>query len=190
MGLEVASSIPQLVTTNPVAGDPLGQSDDHIRLIKTVLRNTPLVIDRAYDEYTSNVDLTSPIPLDDTIPQNTEGTQILSASITPKATTSRIRISFQCQFMCGSTGINAVAAVFNNSTANALRSNFATNSALGFAETLSLVYEYSPGSTSAQTYNIRVGPQVATAIRLNGTGSSRMLGGSMAATLILEEIAV
>lgn len=37
MALESASSISDLVATNPVAGDPVAQGDDHIRLLKTVM---------------------------------------------------------------------------------------------------------------------------------------------------------
>jgi hypothetical protein len=41
MGLESATYISQLVETNPVgATDPKSQGDDHIRLIKAVLKNT------------------------------------------------------------------------------------------------------------------------------------------------------
>ena len=38
MGVESASYISQLVDTNPVVGDPVGEGDDHLRLIKTVLK--------------------------------------------------------------------------------------------------------------------------------------------------------
>lgn len=38
MGLEATTTIAGLVQTNPVAGDELGKSDDHLRLIKTVLK--------------------------------------------------------------------------------------------------------------------------------------------------------
>ena len=38
MGIETASYISQLVDTNPVVGDPVGEGDDHLRLIKTVLQ--------------------------------------------------------------------------------------------------------------------------------------------------------
>jgi microcystin-dependent protein len=40
MALETASTINQLVVTNPAATDGLGQADDHIRLIKAALQNT------------------------------------------------------------------------------------------------------------------------------------------------------
>ena len=38
MGLESASYISELDDTNPVVGDPVGEGDDHLRLIKTVLQ--------------------------------------------------------------------------------------------------------------------------------------------------------
>jgi len=40
MGVETASYITQLVSTNPVVGDPVGEGDDHIRMVKTVLKNS------------------------------------------------------------------------------------------------------------------------------------------------------
>lgn len=40
MGLEAATLISQLVTTNPVGGDAESQGDDHLRLIKAVLQGT------------------------------------------------------------------------------------------------------------------------------------------------------
>jgi len=38
MGIESASYISQLVDTNPLVSDAVGQGDDHLRLIKTVLQ--------------------------------------------------------------------------------------------------------------------------------------------------------
>lgn len=38
MALETADFINQLVTTNPTGGDPKGQGDDHLRLLKRVLK--------------------------------------------------------------------------------------------------------------------------------------------------------
>lgn len=40
MALESATNISDLVTTNPTAGDPKSQGDDHLRLLKTVLKNS------------------------------------------------------------------------------------------------------------------------------------------------------
>jgi hypothetical protein len=147
------------------------------------------VVQSAYAEYTANADLSAAIPLDDTIPQITEGTQILSAAITPSSTTSKIRARFQCQFIDNTAARNAMAALFLNSRTDALRTAFSSSGGAGFAQVITLEHEHIPGATTAQTYSIRVGPQGGT-IRLNGTGTARLFGGSSAATLVLEEIKV
>lgn len=163
-------------------------SKDNSSLSRATLGFTAAVIDRAYAEYTSNADISTVIPLDDTIPQVGEGTQILSAAITPKSTSSRIRIRFQCEFVCGGTGVALIAAAFANGAANAIKATYNTNSAAGFSQQVILEFEYAPASLTAQTITIRVGPSSST-VRLNGTASGRLLGGTMASTLILEEIA-
>lgn len=40
MGLEAGTYVNDLVATNPVAGDPQSQGDDHLRLLKSTLRTT------------------------------------------------------------------------------------------------------------------------------------------------------
>jgi hypothetical protein len=47
MGLETATYIPSLVTSNPDGGDQRSTADDHIRLLKSVLRRTFPLLDGA-----------------------------------------------------------------------------------------------------------------------------------------------
>ena len=47
MALESASFIDDLVETNPVGGDPITQGDDHLRLLKAVLKGTFPGLDEA-----------------------------------------------------------------------------------------------------------------------------------------------
>lgn len=147
------------------------------------------VIDRAYAEYTANAALTATIPSDDTIPQNTEGTQILSVSFTPKSATSRVRLRFQGEFALSSANQSGVAAIFSSASANALRATITTAAGADFAEPLVVEHEYVPGVTTAITFSVRVGPNAAVTMRMNGVTSGRLLGGSLGATLVIEEIA-
>ena len=39
MGLEVADWIDELISANPTVADPISQGDDHVRLVKQVLKN-------------------------------------------------------------------------------------------------------------------------------------------------------
>lgn len=148
------------------------------------------VVDRAYAEYTANTSLTTTIPYDDTIPQNSEGTQVLSASLTPKKTTNRVRVTvLGFATADGVTGGLVLAALFRNSTADAINATGAacltTTNGL---QNLVMGYEDSPGSVSAQTYNVRVGPNAAGNARVNGTSAGRLFGGVARMVLILEEL--
>jgi len=145
------------------------------------------VINRAYSSYTANADLSTTIPFDDTIPQINEGTQILSVTLTPKFTTSRIRLRFQGDFSV-TVGVQGAAAALFDGSASAISSRFLVPASTGQVAVL-LEHEYVSGVTSAITYTLRVGAQT-NSIRLNGSASARLGGGSQAATLIAEEILV
>jgi hypothetical protein len=154
---------------------------------RTTLGFTGAIVDRAYAEYTANADLTAAIPYDDTIPQNTEGTELLTATITPKATSNRVRIRFS-GFAESNGNVNVTVALFKDDGADAIQARGQVMWG-GSPEQVLLEYEHVPGTTSAVTYKIRVGPN-ASGIRFNGRPTTRIYGGVAAATLVLEEIAI
>ncbi|MFN9113683.1 MAG: hypothetical protein ACK5XN_26740, partial [Bacteroidota bacterium] len=147
------------------------------------------IVDRAFASYTTNTALSTSLPFDDTIPQNTEGTQILSASITPKTTTNRVRVRFTAMFgTANAGGGHCSAAFFLNSTVNAIHATTAYVAATSVAASISEEWEFVPGATSAQTIAVRVGGNGFT-MAVNGVdGSTRRFGGVAAATLVLQEI--
>lgn len=155
---------------------------------RTALGFTAPVIDRAYAEYTANADLTVSIPADDTIPQNTEGTQIISLSFTPKSTTNRLRLRFRGEVALAAAG-SAGAAIFSSASANALRAGYVYLGNLNSPGELVLEHEFVPATTSALAFTVRVGPLGSGTARMNGTTAGRVFGGAMAATLVIEEIA-
>lgn len=146
------------------------------------------VVQRVYAESTTYSTLTTTIPYDDTIPQITEGTELLTASITPKSATNRIRIRFQAWGTL-SNGQNSIAALFVDATANALDAMVLRGVAGGDPKLWFIEYEESAGSTSARTYRIRLGPGAAASLYINGDSSSRLMGGVARSTLIVEEVA-
>lgn len=145
-----------------------------------------MVINTASDSYTTHAALTTVIPFDDTIPQNTEGTEILSAAITPSAAANTIRVSFSC-FAVVDADVNFSAALFKDSDVNALQATTARNPTAGYMAQLSFQFEHSPATTSAVTYKIRAGPTSGT-MYINGNTANRRFGGAAAAILRLEEI--
>lgn len=67
MSLESGTYISDLVTTNPTSGDPRGQGDDHLRLLKSVLQNTLPVTGRAwrFPRFSSKITSFNPASTDD-----------------------------------------------------------------------------------------------------------------------------
>jgi hypothetical protein len=143
------------------------------------------VVDSAHATYATNASLTNVLPLDDTVPFITEGTEILSLSITPKSATNKLRCRFSGQAAIAAAG-NIVVAMFQGSTC--IDAQYTSPQTGGEGSTLVLETEYTPGSTSVQTISVRVGPGSAGTVRMNGTHVGRFLGGASNATLIVEEI--
>jgi hypothetical protein len=156
---------------------------------------------RAYSTYATNTDLTTELPYDNSIPQNTEGTEIISQAITLKRADSRVRARFTAHGLsvssAGDDGRPWSAALFIDSTADALaaaaagdvtQNQFSTSA--GGANVLVLEFEHAPGSVGPFTYKIRVGPTSGDTLRLNGNPAGRKFGGVSVATLVLEEVYV
>jgi hypothetical protein len=150
--------------------------------------STQVIVDRAYAVYPTNANLSAAIPFDDTIPQSTEGVQILSASITPKSTTNRIRVRFQGEISSAGAARFAAALFSTVGGANALATDLTTVPTASGAGKFALEFEHVPGTTAAQTYTIRTGDGSTTTHRFNGSDTARLFGGTMGATLVLEEI--
>lgn len=145
------------------------------------------VVNRAYVEYLTNAALTTATPIDDTIPQVGEGTEILSVALTPKTTTNRIRARFTGAGSLSVAGNTLTAHMHVNAGANAVRATTVSSPNINYVMNLAMEYEYVPGATSAQTISVRIGPNAGTA-RMNGTAAARLLGGVMGCVLTLEEI--
>lgn len=102
---------------------------------------------------------TTVIPLDGTIPQQTEGTEVLTVAITPTDSSNRLIIYFN-SIMGQGTPSNGTIALFQDATANALTAtrSFGSSTALNFSDNSTLIYTMTAGTTSSTTFKIRIGP--------------------------------
>ncbi|ARM12140.1 MULTISPECIES: hypothetical protein [Rhizobium] len=155
---------------------------------------TGAVVDSVSASYAANATLTAVIPRDDTAPQITEGTEILTLTITPKSVTNKLRCRFRGQVSRSAAG-TVIAAIFatgtsiNGTAADARNAVGVTVVSADQAFMSSVEVDFVPGITTAVTISVRVGPDaVAGTARLNGSTAGRLLGGVSAATLVVEEI--
>lgn len=156
----------------------------YIDLLREDLPSISRVVQCLQTTYSANVDLTQQIPLDDTIPLITEGTQVLSQDIVLAAPNKVL-----CQVcMWGqgdSNGTVFIISIFRGTTCIQAMGGNCDNlsSAVG---SYSVNFLDSPG-VGAQTYSVRVGANNGL-FRLNGAMSGRLFGGATACTLTLMEI--
>ena len=131
---------------------------------------------------------TTIFPEDDTIPQNTEGDEFMTLSITPKSATSTLNIEAHIFYSC-TNSTRGGAGLFKDSDANALAftSNFIKDTtSMG---NMQVFFSETSGSTSARTYKIRCGNiQTSGTFTFNGQGGARKFGGTVLSTIRILEI--
>ncbi len=129
--------------------------------------------------------------IDDTIPQNTEGTEVLVASaFTPTNASNRLRIEFWAPCISNSVSNHKTAiALFQDSTADAIAVTGATSltDSRGW-----LVHEMAAGTTSATTFKIRISNENGGTTYVNSSSSNltRSYGGISKARIRITEIKV
>jgi hypothetical protein len=124
--------------------------------------------------------------MDSTIPQNTEGDQYLSVTITPTSATNRLKIEVNVFFTANGASW-VVAAVFQDSVVNALKAFAAYQNINGGSAIPSFWFTMVAGTTSATTFKLRCGPDVTRAIYFNGSSSAGFFGGVMGSGLKVTE---
>lgn len=127
---------------------------------------------------------------DDTIPQNTEGFEVMTCSITPNASANKLLI--QANICIGYQNADlgyGIIALFQDSIANALAA-VQTGRSL-YAAVRSLTHKMNAGTTSPITFKIRVGGTWAGTYYVNSqmNASSRFGGGVSSSTLTIIEYA-
>jgi hypothetical protein len=130
---------------------------------------------------------TTVIPNDDTIPQNTEGSEIATVTITPKATTHKLFIQFH--FMGQISSADGAWAIFQDSTANALAAGYLNRSGVSNANAMSTSggFMMAAGTTSATTFKLRCGPNSGGTLAVNGGTNGRDFGGVSACWIRVTE---
>jgi hypothetical protein len=135
-------------------------------------------------EYNSG---TTVIPLDDTIPQNTEGDEYMTLAITPTSASSKLLIEINA-LLGSSTAKWIIGAIFQDTTADALAGGYFYEPNGGAAKELTIRHYMTAGTTSATTFKFRAGVHTSGTLYFNGV-TARYLGGVAASSITITEIA-
>lgn len=133
---------------------------------------------------------TSAIPVDDTIPQNTEGAEFMTLSITPHDANSFLLVEVTL-IADAATGLNTlVAALFRDSTADAIAAaHVCTPNSANKQVTIHFLSSLENSNAAASTtFKVRGGISGSVTMTFNGTNTTRNYGGVMASGITIYEI--
>lgn len=130
---------------------------------------------------------TTTIPFDDSIPQITEGTEFITASITPQSSENRLTIEAVLYFTSSDAARHLIAALFQDATASALATSSEYIDAADGSTLLILRHEMAAGTIGATTFRIRAGTDSAATVTFNGVGGLRRFGGVTVSSLKVSE---
>ncbi|MBE7413838.1 MAG: hypothetical protein HS130_00865 [Deltaproteobacteria bacterium] len=129
------------------------------------------------------------IPIDDTIPQNTEGDQYMQLAITPQDETHKLIIEVVALFAGNSGNARITGALFKNSEANAIAvQTFGPNNSGNAAGVFKMKHIMIAGTTDEITFKFRAGPSSSYTITFNGESGARLFGGVAASSITITEV--
>jgi len=132
---------------------------------------------------------TTVLPKDDTIPQKTEGTEMLTLAITPTNANNKLLIVVH-GFWGTTTADWLTVALFQDTTANALAASANYEQGANATNAKGVTHFMTAGTTSETTFKVRVGNKSSATSSMNGINSGRLFGGIMGSGITITEIAV
>lgn len=129
---------------------------------------------------------TTTTPIDDTIPQNTEGTEFATLAITPTDANNILYIDV-VMHLSPSTAAWIIVALHQDSVADAIAASmqFIATTAGG---PICFRHKMIAGTTSPTTFKVRAGMHTAGTLTFNGIVGARSLGGVLASSITIEEV--
>ena len=133
---------------------------------------------------------TTIVPLDDSIPQKTEGIEFMTLAITPKHASNKLKIEVNAILSYSADAVIATL-LFQDSTANALASDMLWSLGTGTRNIASSFTHYmAAGTTSETTFKVRAGGDNAGTLTFNGRAGGRVYGGTLASSITITEYSV
>lgn len=126
------------------------------------------------------------IPADDTIPQKTEGFQVLSQAITPTSATNIILVEVVV-FCSATTAQPITVALFQDTTTNALAAVETYQAQANGMVTIPLHFKMTSGTTSSTTFKVRIGSNGGV-VNVNGANAVRRYGGVGTSSIFVTEL--
>lgn len=143
-------------------------------------------VQHVYSRTTAVVTCATAVAMDNTKPQQTEGDEVLTVTITPKSASNILSICF-ASWGSNTTNSSGVVAFYQDATADSIAaSNLGTLTA-GYQVPVTLTHEMVAGTTSSTTFKARVGSIGGTFYVNSNNGGGNFFNGVSSTTLVITE---
>jgi hypothetical protein len=160
-----------------------------IQVMAPGVRRTGDIVQRPVTVDRTQANGTTTIPLDNTIPQNTEGTEFSTVSITPSSALNLLRIRHNGMYRA-STQVTMGITLFQDSTADAIAATTIVSDGTNSGGVAHIVHFMVAGTTSSTTFRVRAGGNSASTITYCGVAAAAIFGGVITSYTEVEEIFV
>lgn len=167
--------------------DHIPKTVDESDVVEELGGGSSVLVQRVISEVATSATGTTLIPLDDTIPQKTEGDEYMTVSITPTNASNILYIE-AVFFAVHSVPAWISAALFQDTTTNALAAITGFSPQAGGGAPLVFRHKMVAGTTSATTFKIRAGGHTAGTTTFNGNAGTRIFGGVIASSVTVSEL--
>lgn len=130
------------------------------------------------------------IPLDNTIPQSTEGGGAFSLAITPTSVANLLRVQSRILASDDGSSTTIISSLFRDSGANAVAVGTSTGGAATTLASAAIDYWVKSLTNSSTTFTVNFGSATTNTVRLNATAGSSagVFGGTANSYIVIEEI--
>jgi hypothetical protein len=146
------------------------------------------IVQSVRDEDSSYATSSTSVPFDNTIPQRTEGNELMSVSITPSSAVNLLDLTSQAVLGHSNNAV-MIMSLFSSSDSDAIASvvnQYLTDE----VRTPSISARQVSGTTSSTTFSVRAGSQNTESIYFNGDNAAAIFGGACGSFLEVKEVFV
>ena len=145
------------------------------------------VIQSKRAESSGTIQFTTLIPVDNTKPQITEGTLVLTNNFKPKRATSKLVVEADVFCAAATAGTAIIAALFTTGNNDALAVAYQAAPAAHYGVCLKIRFELLAGNTNSRAFHVRLGTGSGS-VTFNGSNNTPYYGGSLISHLTVTEI--
>lgn len=146
-------------------------------------------IQEVFAEFGDSATGTTRIPADNSIPQQTEGDEYMTLAITPKLSTTKLKVTVVL-FAAVNEVTWCSVALFRDATADAIGAGTHHTAVSGGGVNVSFSKTVDSVAAAATTFKVRAGPNDASGTRtltFNGSAGTRLFGGVIVSSVKIEE---